>query len=281
MTGSYRALTWGAGTGLELISPKGIDDLAPARTSDVGRPTEGGAWSSRTRRAGRELQWGFRIKVANAAAFDSMVSTINGASREPTDAELTANPKGFPLLYDGSSKVVFAWLREDDIPRTPQGLQQVEVCSLRFFCPDPRKYSAALHTTSTGLGTATGGLVFPATFPATFGSGSGGGQVQVTNAGNTDTPPLVTIPGPVDNPIIEHVELGRSLQLSISLASGDTLVLDADVKSVVLNGTASRESALTLPQWFLLPPGVSTVRYRNSGGFTASQMQLAWRDADA
>lgn len=281
MSGSYRsgAFSWGPSTSLALLSPHGIDNLPPARPSDVDRPLSDGTWSARARRGGRDLQWDYRITAASAAEFDALVTAINGAARQPTDAELAANPKGFPLLFDGGAQVVYGWLRESDIPRHYSGLQQLADLKIRWFCPDPLKYSAALHTSSTGLGVATGGLTFPATFPATFGSGSAGGSVQLANAGNTDSPPLFTITGPVDNPIIEHIELGRSLQLTISLASGDVLVLDADARTVILNGTASRGSALTLPQWFLLPPGLSSIRYRNNGGATASTLTIAWRDA--
>jgi hypothetical protein len=279
MSGSYRALAWGPGTGLDLTNPHGIDSLPPARISDVDRPLADGAWSARARRSGRDLQWGYRITASTIAAFDALALAINGAARSPTDTELAANPKGFPLLFDGGAKQVFAWLRDDDIPRTVQGLQQLSDLSIRYFCPDPLKYSSALHTASTGLGTATGGLIFPATFPATFGSGSAGGQVQVTNAGTTDTPPLLTITGPVDNPIIDHVELGRSLQFSLSLITGDSLVLDADTRTAVLNGQANRENTLTLPQWFYLTPGVNSIRYRNNGAFSSSQLTVSFRDA--
>jgi len=280
MSGSFRSLSWGPGTGLSLIDPAGIDSLPTARTSIVPRPLDDGAWAMRNRRNGRDLPWRFKLKATSAADFDALVSAINAAARQPTDAELAANPKGFPLLYNGGASQVFGWLQDDDIPRPFQTLQQLTELSIRWFCPDPRKYSAALHSLSTGLGTATGGLTFPATFPATFGSGSAGGQIAVSNAGNTDSPPLLSITGPVDNPIIDHVELGRSLQLTISLITGDALALDADARSVVLNGTASRESALTLPQWFLLAPGANTIRFRNNGAFTASQLTVAWRDAD-
>ena len=270
--GSFNGLSWGPGTNYHIGDITGLEDLPEVRTSDVLRPIADGAWAGIDRLGIRHIEMDLHVIADTPTNLYAQLATAEAALIRTTDEH--------DLLVYGSSTLVRARVRRRVVDYFADRQQRTATIHLAFEATDPRKYSATLHQQSTGLGTATGGLVFPATFPATFGSGSAGGQVSVTNLGNTDTPPTMTIVGPVDNPIIDHVELGRSLQFTLSLITGDTLVLDADARTATLNGTANREQNLSLPQWFFLTPGTNTVKYRNNGGFTASTLTVAWRDAD-
>jgi hypothetical protein len=193
----------------------------------------------------------------------------------------TASDVEQSLTLFGNTKLAFVRVTKRAPVYSAQTLERSIVVPIQLHATDPRVYSAVQHTVSTGLGTATGGLVFPATFPATFGSGSAGGQIVASNAGSVKTYPTLTVSGPVDNPIISHVEQGLSLILTGSLVSGDTLVFNAEprARTVLLNG-ANAENLLTTPGWFGLTPGTNTIRYSNNGGFTTSTLVVAWRDAE-
>jgi hypothetical protein len=187
-----------------------------------------------------------------------------------------------PLLCgDNGNRLINCRPRNVAVPRKMpyHGVFNVEAL-VELVATDPRIYSATQSTATTGLATSSGGMMFPATFPLSFGSVGSGGIVTVTNAGQFATDAIFTINGPVVNPIIENVTAGAMLTLGITLASGDSLVLNTANKSIVLNGTASRTSTLLVGSaWFSLAPGATQLRYRNNGAFTASQLGVAFRSA--
>lgn len=275
---AYGTFAFGAGTKIHVSALDGVDDIPSVRTGDIPAPAAHGELAGRHLAGGRQIILELTAIGDTSADCYSLVQQVKAAfvlgDEATSDVEL-------PLTLFGNAKLFNARVTKRAPAYLADQFQRIAVIPLELHATDPRMYSAALHSSSTGLGTASGGLVFPATFPATFGSGSAGGQVQVTNAGSVRTYPVLTVVGPVDNPIIDHVELGLSLGLTASLQLGDTLVLSAEprVRTVLLNG-ANAENVLTSPGWFGLPPGVSTIRYRNNGGFTASTLTVAWRDAD-
>ena len=70
------------------------------------------------------------------------------------------------------------------------------------------------------------------------------------------------------------------MSFSLTLVGGDSLVIDTDKRSIILNGTASRRSSLLSgSQFFELAPGSSTIRFRNNGAFDAGTLSIAFRDA--
>jgi hypothetical protein len=124
---------------------------------------------------------------------------------------------------------------------------------------DPLIYDTNSQQASTGLPSPTAGLSFPAAAPFTFGASSGG-SLQVVNAGNEATPPVFTIAGPVTWPQLTLGSLFLGFQ--VTLAAGDTLVIDCSAATATLNGTASRGNTIvTGSTYFFLPPGTSTVGF--------------------
>lgn len=141
--------------------------------------------------------------------------------------------------------------------------------SLIFVAPDPRRYddteTVLTLTPPTG---AAGGLTLPATVPLTLATAGGPrSATTVTNAGTIATRPIVAFNGPLVDPQIANVTAGRSLSLSITLAAGDQIVADFDRRTVLLNGSASRSSALTdSAAWWELAPGGNDLAMAAGGG---------------
>ncbi len=157
-------------------------------------------------------------------------------------------------------------------------------CQREFFgvfrAGDPREYSQAEHSTNVFLPTAAGGFSFPLSFPLAFGTVSTGGIATINNAGNIETYPVITIYGPVDTPILENYTAGKLLKFNLSVAAGDYLVIDFKAKTVKLNGTASRMTALASGwSWWNLAPGNNEFHYRASTYEAASYARVTWRDA--
>lgn len=92
-----------------------------------------------------------------------------------------------------------------------------------------------------------------------------GGALLTNNIGNYETNPVFTIKGPVTNPMLTLVSTGEFFGLNTTLTSSDTIVIDMNKGTVVLNGTTTRYgSVVTGSSWFGLPPGGSTVKISSS-----------------
>jgi hypothetical protein len=160
-------------------------------------------------------------------------------------------------------------------------LRNLGCCDVQFMCQaeDPRVYSSTLVSANIGMGVAiTTGIGFPLGFPFGFGAPVSPESTTVNVGGNRSTPPTFTITGPVTNPVIYNDTTGDVMAFEIEVASGQTLVIDTYYRTVKLNGTLSRRSALLTPSWFNLSPGLNTLRYRatTSGGADAV---VTYRDA--
>lgn len=149
----------------------------------------------------------------------------------------------------------------------------------KVHAEDPRIYSSQLNsfTVAFAAGASTG-IGFNLGFNFGFGGGSGTDGVIVTNVGNRSTPPTFIITGPCDTPSIRDDTNGHVLSFSIALASGETLVIDTQYKTVKLNGTVNRRGTLQEPDWFFLEPGQTYIRYNAVSG-AGSSMEIRFRSA--
>jgi hypothetical protein len=148
----------------------------------------------------------------------------------------------------------------------------------RFIATDPRIYAATLTSLSTGLSAGSGGVTFPVVPPFVFGSAGAGSSIAATNAGTFQTPYVITFTGPLVAPVLVHQGQGRRLEFTGTLAAGETLVVDSDARTVLLNGTASRYSWLTsLSQWFTLEPGANPLQFGAGSG--SGTCQIVYRSA--
>jgi hypothetical protein len=151
----------------------------------------------------------------------------------------------------------------------------------KMFAEDPRLYTADLVSVNVPFAEeGTIGFGFNLSFNLDFGGSSGTDGVFVTNSGNRSTPPLFTINGPCTSPVIRDDTYGHVLTFNITLAAGETLVVDPHYKTVKLNGVTSRRSTLADPDWFFLEPGDTFIRYSAASGAGSSldiEYRAAWR----
>ncbi|GAA2346986.1 phage distal tail protein [Dactylosporangium salmoneum] len=140
---------------------------------------------------------------------------------------------------------------------------------IQVKAPDPRRYddneTVIVLTPPTG---ASGGITVPFTVPFTISTtGLGSSTATAVNNGTFATRPVVTLAGPLVDPQIAHLGVGRSLSLTITLAAGDVLVVDFDKRTVTLNGSASRSNTLTdTAAWWELAPGGNDLMLTAGGG---------------
>lgn len=151
--------------------------------------------------------------------------------------------------------------------------------SLQLRAPDPRRYAddetAITLTLPTGAGT---GLTLPVTLPFTIPSGVATNVATAVNDGTFPTRPVVTFTGPVTDPAIANLTTGRTLAFTYDLAAGESLTVDFDARSVLLNGEVSRAYAIDYGSaWWDLQPGNNDVQYAAGGG--TGQATITYRSA--
>lgn len=147
-----------------------------------------------------------------------------------------------------------------------------------LFAGDPRRYS---QTESIGSYDPTDansdtGVEFPLVFPLEF-AGDATTHLAAHNAGNFPTSPVLTITGPVVNPIIDNDTTGESWATTgLQLLAGDVAVVDMQARTFKVNGT-SRLQYIDVPNttWWELAPGTNSLRLRGSG-MVALQTELAF-----
>lgn len=152
--------------------------------------------------------------------------------------------------------------------------------SVPLWARDPRAYSAAAATASTGFPSSVGGLTLPLTVPLTIPATVTTGQLNLVNEGNEEAFPLYRIDGPVTNPGVVDMGTGRSWRLNLTVAAGDWVTVDTATHQVLAMGdiNGSRRN-LWSGDWFGLAPGTNTIRFTGSAAGTGAQLTASWRSA--
>lgn len=119
-----------------------------------------------------------------------------------------------------------------------------------LFAPDPRRYAFTVSTVDLTSGTDT-----------------------ITNAGDLPAPPIFTITGGGTNPQVRNTTIEGSPQIVYggTLGGGDTLVIDVNAQTVLLNGVDARAN-LTIAHWWSLAPGDNAI-------FVNADTNVVYRDA--
>jgi Phage tail protein len=131
---------------------------------------------------------------------------------------------------------------------------------ITLSCPDPYIYDAELQQQTLGRIRYQGsGHGFNHGFDLSFGGDIGDpGGLEVFNGGNHDAYPVITIFGPVDDPIVTESSSGRRIGFDLTLGLGEFLLVDTRRKRVMLNGVVSRRSTVTAGSRFpYVKPGPS------------------------
>lgn len=178
----------------------------------------------------------------------------------PNQPTRFVNCQGGGLQYDidtnrrtGRTPVQFTLLAEDPyIYDYPSSSSQVSVPTLSSF-----------------------GMSFNMAFNLGFGGAIPNYGATVENNGTHNAYPLITIVGPVTNPVLTDSYNGWTMPFNISLSAGDFLVIDCRLKSVVLNNQVSRRTSMNGIRWFFIPPGASdTIFFTADSGSGSATIQL-------
>lgn len=165
--------------------------------------------------------------------------------------------------------------------QVPQGIHYRHApleCSVQFLCADPRRYSLAEHAGTVSLPLALGGLSYPLEYPLVYGE-QATTQFSATNAGSAAAPLRATFVGPLTNPTLACP--AWRIGFDITLAEGESLVVDTSEGTALLDGLADRLHTIQTDadplERCLLAPGTTTLTLTAEAG--QGHVQVAYHDA--
>lgn len=271
-------LIMGAGTDYQIDAdgPEGLG-LPDLRTSDLPRPQDHGVFFGADFFSSRTITISVWLLADTAAEATDLMDTLTGVWQPPagsdTYAPLTVRLPGQDgrVLYGRPRRLAY------DTSRLRAGVLRA---ALQYEAADPRLYSATGAITTVSLPTVVGGLTWPTGWPLVWGTGSAGGAT-ITNDGNFGSRPVVTFHGELIGLSLENITAGKTfrMQSDYTLAAADTLVVDFDARTVLLNGSASRYGDVdSTSQWWELVPGPNEIRLgaHSGAGFAEVNHRSAW-----
>lgn len=149
---------------------------------------------------------------------------------------------------------------------------------LQLFCPDFSLDNQFLTTTALGTVSPVGGCIIPIIIPAVL-DPAVGGVVNCVNNGDCDAYPIITLNGPLTDPIIESDTLNRFIALNLTLAVGESVVIDMKNKTIMKGTTPIFSDVIAGSNWFWLIPGSNLISLITSNTGDAGNASIAYRDA--
>jgi hypothetical protein len=272
------ALSLGPGTNLELTGLEGID-MPAVRSGDAGRARDHGAF------AGLDLM-GER-EVIIKGDLHNLTGTFSEAWQECANATVPGGTIQYPLFLNTAT-----WGTLSTLVRVRKRQMPVEITftlgnlakvMFLFAGTDPRWYGPTQQR-SVKPPASVGGFTWPLKWNLKWGGGGYTGALSVTNAGNIETRPILTVEGPCTNPSIQNATApgGPTLTFGLTLLAGETLVIDTDMHTAILYSSGStagsaRAGLLTAgSKWWTLEPGTSTIQFLGSEGALTVEYASAW-----
>nr|WP_203617816.1 phage tail domain-containing protein [Streptomyces bauhiniae] len=261
-----------AGVAWRLQTLEGWDS-PEVRADFQDREADHGAWASPVYLGSRPITLSGVIEAPDRATLQTAMDQLSAAV-SLTDTALTVweqTPK--QAIVRRSGKLLTQYVTD-----------RTATWSVLVTAADPRRYETTQQTGTTGLPSTTGGLTFPVTFPAAFSATTVSGQIVASNTGSIGTRPVITITGPVSAPSVSALYPDgsvRQLLYSLDLAAGDTLVIDVDAHSVLLNGNVSRRRFLTVSGgWPAIPASAAVAFQFQAAAYNpTAALTVAWRSA--
>lgn len=246
-------------------------DSAEIRADYTPREADHGAWASPLYLSERPITLAGTIVASTADALDLAADRL---------LESVALEDVLLVVYDAIPRQ--AWVRRSGKPLLRYETDLAANYSVMVTAADPRRYATELSTYETPLPSTTGGLTIPLTLPFTIDATTDEGQIAAYNAGSFETRPVFTITGPVTSPRIHtQYEDGtvKTLTLTLTLGSGDEVVIDTDRHTVVLNGDVSRRRYLS-GEWPVIGARQEvSFQFRASTYNSTARLTATWRSA--
>lgn len=163
--------------------------------------------------------------------------------------------------------------------------RRLKRCQFAVKAPDPRLLDPVWQTAIVEPPpTEGGGIDFPLTFPLVFDGQAYRGGLVVT-AGDDDTWPLLTVHGPITDPVLANSTTEQLIAVTGTIAAGETLEIDPARRVLTHDdGAGGREDWYphldrSVSSWWPLVPGANDVALLGDATDTTTRLGLLWRDS--
>jgi phage-related protein len=262
----------GAGSPFQIQSVDGLEGVPPIRAQDDNRGYADGMFSGRDFYAGRTISIILLVLGSDDNSAQVNLQTLQRALL-PQQSGTTPLYFALPHTAGDITQVINARVRAFQTTIDPNYTYGYIVARVEFFCPNPSYFNANSQTALLGYFPPTGrvynrvyNLVYdPATLVKT---------TTISNNGWATTYPVISLNGPIDNPILGNETTNEYLNFTVSMDSADVLVVDLYNKLITLNGVSAR-NLLTSGVWFAAPPGNSIFTLEGDIGSTVLNETVA------
>lgn len=248
------------------------------RSSDKARGQDDGMFPGLDLLGARTITLSIEVFAEDQDDFFNVYSPLVAACRKTNEDKVLAfKIPGWPDVLTVNARVRrFQGLNIN----TAFDLGGPVVVQVQFVAVDPRIYASTEQSATVGIVGVQTGRTYNLAFNRTFGGLVASNIITAANSGNYDAPWTARIDGPVTNPSIEHVGLGKTLELNASIGTGEFLIISSSpYKTIMLGGTATRyQWLIDSTKWFLLEPGNNSIRFNGSSAGSPT-MTFTWRSA--
>jgi phage-related protein len=267
----------GAGSPYQVLSVDGLESLPGIRNQDDNRGYADGMFSGRDFLAGRMVSIIFNTFGSTGASAQDNYNVIQRALLPQTQG---TTPLYFALSDKDVEQVIYARVRALQTNIDPNYTYGYITSQVQFFCPDPSYYSSNTQTANLAYSPPTG-RIYNRVYNLVYGGGSATITTNVQNNGWGQTYPLITLYGPIDNPVLGNSTQNAQLNFNVSMSSSDVLVVDLYNKLITFNGTPAR-NLLISGTWFSAQPGTNLFFLTGDAGSTlinVTQAVVTWQSA--
>lgn len=250
---------------------KGWWDPPPSTGTVTQRAYQHGGWLNRA-------FYSPRVLVLEGAIFGDDPLMVRDAF-EAFVGGLSINDL-FPLVVNEGGLVRHVMVRMEEDPLIVWNGGEAATFNIQLIAPDHRRLSgdgtSPTYSVTVGLPFTEGGWILPVTLPATIEATVVSGSVSVRSVGSAPAPVTVTFTGPVSRPSVRSAVTGQSMLFDLDVLAGQSLVVDLDARTVLLNGVRRRNTMRG--QW--LEPVPNDVLVFDSAAYNPdARMTVSWFDS--
>ncbi|MCC3277536.1 phage tail family protein [Arthrobacter sp. zg-Y20] len=250
---------------------KGWWDPPSSRGTVTQRSYQHGGWADRA-------YYSPRVLVLEGSLFGDDPLAVRDAF-EAFIGGLSINDL-FPLVVTEGSLSRYAMVRLEEDPLVVWRGGGEATFNIQLIAPDYRRLSgtgpAPAYSLTVPLPRTQGGRVRPYTLPSTINATVVSGSVDVLNSGTAPAPVTVRFDGPVSGPTVRMPD-GQWLSFDLDVLPGQSLVVDLDARTALLNGVSRRGTMRG--RWLVFGPGSNTLTFDAASYDEAARMTVSWSDS--
>jgi len=246
----------GAGSPYQITNVDGIEGLPNIRNQDDNQGFNDGMFTGRDFLGGRTIT--LTILTLSGGGYSAQYNyNLLKAALLPTStytAFSSVNQLQFQLSPASGLQFFNARVRDSKTVITPEFTYGFITSQWTFFCADPKFYDNTQLATSMTIPTVQG-RTYNRVYPLLFGGGSSAAGAAVNNAGWATTYPVITITGPITNPIVGSTTQGNFITIQGTYTASNSIVVDLAQRLVTVDGASARNLVAGGSNWFSAQPG--------------------------